>query len=79
MFHRTAFTGTSSALLFFVQSLACSHKVGLLSFNIDVKKLTHIFKRNKFPERLINKVVSTYLDINNTFALSDSNDRNSVH
>ena len=46
----------------------------LLSFNKDVKKLILTFKRNQFPENLINKVVSTYLDENNTFVLSDNND-----
>ena len=46
----------------------------LLSFNKDVKKLTHIYEKNQFPEHLINKVVSTYLDKNNTSALSDNND-----
>ena len=34
----------------------------LLSFNNDVKKLTHVFKKNQFPEYLINRVVKTYVD-----------------
>ena len=45
----------------------------LLSFNNDVQKLTHIFKRNKFPEYLINRVVKTYLDKNGNSAQSDNN------
>ena len=43
----------------------------LLSFNNDVKKLTHIFKRNQFPEYLRNKVVKTCLDNNGNSAQSD--------
>ena len=46
----------------------------LLSFNNDVNKLTHIFKRNQFPEYLINRVVQTYLDNNGNFAQSENND-----
>ena len=42
----------------------------LLSFNNDVKKLTHIFKKNQFPEYLINRVVKTYLDNNDNSAQS---------
>ena len=45
----------------------------LFSFNNDVKKLTHIFKRNQFPEYLINRVVKTYLDNNGNSAKSDNN------
>ena len=45
----------------------------LFSFNNDVKKLIHIFKRNQFPEYLINKVVKTYLDNNGNSAQSDNN------
>ena len=44
----------------------------LLSFNNDVKKLTHIFKKNQFPEYLINRVVKTYLDKNDSSARSDN-------
>ena len=43
----------------------------LLSFNND-KKLTHIFKKNQFPEYLINRVVKTYLDNNDNSAQSDT-------
>ena len=42
----------------------------LLSFNNDVKKLTHIFTKNQFPEYLINRVVKTYLDNNDNSAQS---------
>ena len=45
----------------------------LLSFNNDVKKLTHIFKRNQFPEYSINRVVKTYFDNNGNSAQSDNN------
>ena len=45
----------------------------LISFNNDVKKLTHIFKRNQCPEYLINSVVKTYLDNNGNSAQSDNN------
>ena len=34
---------------------------------------THIFKRNQFPEYLINRVVKTYLDNNGNSAQSDNN------
>ena len=44
----------------------------LLSFNNDVKRLTHIFKKNQFPEYLINRVVKTYLDNNDNSAQSDN-------
>ena len=86
MYHKKTFTGL---LTNFFSFTSFSYKVGLirtlvdraykinnslLSFNKDVKKLTHIFKKNQFPEHLINKVVSTYLDKNNTSALSDNND-----
>ena len=86
MYHKKTFTGLLTNFFSFT-SFSC--KVGLiltlvdraykinnslLSFNKDVKKLTHIFKRNQFPEHLVNKVVSTYLDKNNTSALSDNND-----
>ena len=51
-----------------------SHLVNnsLLSFNNDVKKLIHIFKKNQFPEYLINRVVKTYLDNNDNYAQSDN-------
>ena len=45
----------------------------ILSFNSDVNKLTHIFKRNQFPEYLISRVVQTYLDNNGNSAQSDNN------
>ena len=45
----------------------------LLSFDNDVKKLTHILKTNQFPECLINKVDITYLDNNGNSAQSDNN------
>jgi len=45
----------------------------LLSFNNDVKKLTYIFKRNQFPEYLINRVFKMYLDNNGNSAQSDNN------
>ena len=35
----------------------------LATFNDDVKKLFHIFKRNQYPESLINRVVKSYSDI----------------
>ena len=44
----------------------------LLSFNNDVEKLTHIFKKNQFPEYLINRVVKTYLDNTDNSAQSDN-------
>ena len=86
MHHKKTLTGL---LTNFFSFTSFSYKVGLirtlvdraykinnslLSFNKDVKKLTHIFKKNQFPEHSINKVVSTYLDKNNTSALSDNND-----
>ena len=45
----------------------------LLSFNNDIKKLTHIFKKNQYPEYLINGVVKTHLDDNGNSAPSDNN------
>ena len=45
----------------------------LLSLNNDVKKLTHIFKRNQCPEYLINRVVKTYLDNDGNSSQSDNN------
>ena len=36
--------------------------------------MTHIFKVNQFSEHLINKVVSTCIDKNNTSSLSENND-----
>ena len=45
----------------------------LLSFNNDVKKLTHIFKRNELPEYSVNRVVKTYLDNNGNSVQSDNN------
>ena len=45
----------------------------LLSFNNDIKKLTHIFKKNQYPEYLINRVVKAYLDNNGNSAPSDDN------
>ena len=45
----------------------------LFSFNNDVKKLTHIFKRNQFAEYLINRLVKTYLNNNGNSAQSDNN------
>ena len=86
MYHKMTFTGL---LTNFFSFTSFSYKVGLictlvdraykinnslLSFNKDVKKLTHIFTSNQFLEHLVNKVVSTYLDENNTYALSDNND-----
>ena len=44
----------------------------LLSFNNDVKKLTHNFKKNQFPEYLINRLVKTSLDNNDNSAQSDN-------
>ena len=51
-----------------------AHKISnsLISFNNDSKKLTHIFKKNQFPEYLINRVVKTYLDNNDNSAQSDN-------
>ena len=46
----------------------------LLSFKKDVKKLTHIFKRNQFHEQLVKRVVKTYLDNSNNSASSGDND-----
>ena len=43
----------------------------LLSFNNGIKKLTHILKKNQYPEYLINKVVKAYLDNNGNSAPSD--------
>ena len=86
MYHKKTFTGL---LIYFFSFTSFLYKGGLirnvvdraykinnslLSFSKDVKKLTYIFKKNQFPEHLINKVVSTYLDKNNTSALSDNND-----
>ena len=34
----------------------------LAKFNDDVKKLYYIFKKNQYPEGLLNKVVKSYLD-----------------
>ena len=34
----------------------------LLGFNKEVKKLSYIFKKNQYPERLINTVLNKYLD-----------------
>ena len=45
----------------------------LLSFNTDIKKLTHIFKRNQYPEHLLNRVVKAFLDNNGNSAPSDDN------
>ena len=44
----------------------------LLSFNNDVKRLTRIFKKNQFPEYLINRVGKTYLDNIDNSAQSDN-------
>jgi len=35
-------------------------------FNDDVKKLFNIFKRNQYPESLINRVVTSYIDTTQT-------------
>ena len=53
---------------------ACKINNSLLSFNNGVKKLTHIFKRNQFPEYMINRVVKTYLNHSSISAPSDNND-----
>ena len=45
----------------------------LLSFNNDIKKLTHIFENNQYPEHLINRVVKAYLDNNGNSAPSGNN------
>ena len=37
----------------------------LLGFNEKVKKLYYIFKKNQFPDGLINKVLNRYLDKGN--------------
>ena len=34
----------------------------LSGFNEEVKRLSHIFQKNQFPEGMINKAVKTYLD-----------------
>ena len=85
-YHKKTFTGL---LTNFFSYTSFSYKVGLirtlvdraykinnslLSFNNDIKKLTHIFKRNQFPDYLINKVVKAYLDNNGNHAPSDNND-----
>ena len=83
-YRKKTFTGL---LINFFSFTSFSYKVGLirtlvdrayklynslLSFNNDVKKLTHIFKKNQFPEYLINRVVKTYLDNNDNYAQSDN-------
>ena len=45
----------------------------LLSFNNDIKKLTHIFKKNQYPEYLINRIAKSHLDNNGNSAPSDDN------
>ena len=45
----------------------------LFSFNNDITKLSHIFKKNQYPEYLINRVVKAYLDNNGNSAPSDDN------
>ena len=85
-YRKKTFTGL---LTIFFSYTSFSYKIGLirtlvdraykinssiLSFNNDIKKLTHIFKRNQFPEYLINKVVKTYLDNNGNSATSVNND-----
>ena len=86
MYHKKTFTGLLTNFFSFTSFLynighirtlvdrAYKINNSLLSFNKDVKKLTHIFKKNQFPEHLINNVVSTYVDKNNTSALSANND-----
>ena len=71
-YRKKTFTGL---LTYFFSFTSFSYKVGLirtlvdraykinnslLSFNNDIKKLTHIFKRNQYPEYLINRVVKAY-------------------
>ena len=52
-----------------------THKIenSLLSFNNDIKKLTHIFRKNQYPEYLINRVVKAYLDNSGNSAPSNGN------
>ena len=84
-YRKKTFTGF---LTNFFSFISFSYKVGLvhtlvdraykisnslLSFNNDVKKLTHIFKRNQCPEYLINRVVKTYLDNDGNSSQSDNN------
>ena len=74
MYHKKTVTGL---LTNFFSFTSFRYKVGLIrtlvdraykknsslpSFNKDVEKLTHIFKKNQFSEHLITKEVSTYLD-----------------
>ena len=46
----------------------------LLPFNNDGKRLTHILKRNQFPEYLISRVIKSYLTHSSTSAPSENND-----
>ena len=46
----------------------------------DVKKLFHIFKRNQCPERLINRVVKSYLDnAQNSNTSASLNDTSTIY
>ena len=82
---KKTFTGL---LTNFVSFTSLSYKVGLtltlvdrtykmdnclLSFNSDIKKLTHILKKNQYPKYLLNRVVRTYLDNNCNSVPSNKN------
>ena len=79
VYRKKTFTGL---LTNFFSFISFSYKVGLirtlvdraykinnslLSFNNDVKKLTHILKRNQFLEHLINRVIKSYLNHSSTW------------
>ena len=68
-----SFTSFSYKLSLIQTLLDRAYKINntLLGFNEDVKKLSYILKRNKFPDGLIQKVVKGYIDnINKSTALS---------
>ena len=79
-YRKKTFTGL---LTNFFSFISFSYKVGLIrtlvdraykinnslfSFNNEIKKLTHIFKKHQYPEYLINRVVKAYLDNNGNSA-----------
>ena len=86
VYRKKTFTGL---LTNFFSFISFSYKVGLIRTLVDraykinnslllfynnVKKLTHILKRNQFPEYLINRVIKSYLNHSSTSAPSENND-----
>ena len=74
VYRKATFTGL---LTNFFSFTAFSYKLGLIrtlldrtykisntlsGFNEEVRRLSHIFQKNQFPEGMINKAVKTYLD-----------------